>query len=128
MSTKRLILLLLVSLVLMLLQATLLKAFLPASLVPNLVTSIVVFLAFYEVTPAGAMFAFLVGLELDLFSGILLGPWAGAYTVVFILVSLLSQRIFVESSLAAGVAVMGSNFLVNIIYTVLVFEFRPSLS
>jgi len=125
MSIKRLVLLLLIGLVAMLIQATLLKPLLPASLVPNLAVCLVVFLAFYEVTPLGALFAFLLGLELDFFSGLLLGPWAGSFTVVFVLFSLLSQRIFVESNLAAAVVVVASTFLVNIVYAVLIFELRP---
>lgn len=117
---------LVLGLLLILIQGTVLMAFLPAYLVPNMVVSLVVFLAFYENTAFGAVLAFLLGLQMDAYSGqlLLVGPTAGAYVAVFGLIASLSQRIFVDSAIAVFVVTFIAGVASTIIYTILVYEFN----
>ncbi len=86
------------------------------SIAPNLTLIIVVYLGFYEANPLGALLAFILGLEVDLTSGILIGPWAGVFTLVFGILSGLSQRIFIDSPLSASVAIFVSSMIGNLLY------------
>jgi rod shape-determining protein MreD len=71
----------------------------------------VAFLAFYEFSVVGVVTAFLLGLLLDMSSGVALGPWAGSYTIVYAVFAFLSQRLFVESRLVAMVVVLVATLL-----------------
>ena len=82
------------------LEGALIAMGIPLSLVPELVLIFVIFISFYETSAYGAFLAFLCGLMVDVSSGQLLGPWAGAYVLSFGAVSLISDRIFVESGLS----------------------------
>ena len=124
-SFKRCILVLLLGLLAIFVQSTLLKAILPQMVIPNFLLILLVFLAFYETSLAGVITAFLLGLEFDLHGGILLGPWAGSFVAVYCALASLSQRIFVDSALAAFTVVLFSSFLSSFIFVVLVFEFQP---
>ncbi|MBX7138484.1 MAG: rod shape-determining protein MreD [Oligoflexia bacterium] len=106
------------------LQGSVLKSVFPDWPTPGFLISIVAFLSFYEVTPLGAVLAFLLGLELDISTGVFLGPWAGAYVVTFVVFSSLSQRIFVESGLSAMVIVFISSLLSNLVFVLLMLEFK----
>lgn len=108
----------------LLLQGTVLRWFLPNWLVPNLMVVLVVFFAFRNPTPGGVVLAFLLGLVLDFSSGQLVGPWAGAFSVVFGLLASISQRIFIQAPLAVGVTAGGASFLSGFIYMVMTHEFK----
>ena len=124
-SWKRCALVLLLGLVAVFVQSTVLKAILPPVVIPSFLVILLVFLAFYETSLAGVFTAFLLGLEFDLHGGILLGPWAGSFVAVYCALASLSQRIFVDSGLAAFAVVLLSSFLSSFIFVVLVFEFQP---
>ena len=111
-----------------LIQGSIFKSILPAMLVPNLVISLVVFLAFYENSPFGALLSFLLGLQIDFYSGqlLLVGPTAGAYVARFGLIASLSQRIFVDSGLAVFIVTVMAGVASTLIYTVLVYEFNKA--
>jgi len=107
------------------LQGTVLRSLLPsAAVIPNFLVVLVIFLAFYETSVQGVWLAFLLGLELDLYGGVLLGPWAGAFAVTFCVFALLSQRIFVESGVAAFLVVFVASLFGHLIYLVMTFEFQ----
>jgi cell shape-determining protein MreD len=55
--------------------------------------------------------AFLLGLLLDMSSGVALGPWAGSYTLVYAVFAFLSQRLFVESRAVAMLVVAAATLL-----------------
>lgn len=108
-------------------QGTFLKSVLPyTSVAPNFMITVVVFLSFYEATAYGVFLSFLAGLLLDFFSGILIGPWAGAFVLCFGLLSLISQRVFVESALTTFLAVFGSSLIAQFCYVALHVQFRPA--
>lgn len=110
------------------LQGSLLRAVLPDFLIPNLVISLVVFIAFYENSPFGALLAFILGIEIDLYSGSphLIGPSSGALVLVYGVTTSLSQRVYVESAFAVLIMSAISSVLYSLIYSLLVFEFNDS--
>lgn len=127
-DTRRFLLFLAIGFVAIFIQGTVIREFAPNAVVPNFLLGMVVFLGFFEATVRGASLAFLLGLQLDFASGVLVGPWAGAFIVSFGILASLSQRIFVESPLASVVAVFASSLVSNIVYFVLVYEFHPSVT
>ncbi len=123
---KTILLLLFVGIVAIYIQGSVLMAILPDFLVPNFLLSLIVFLAFYENSPFGALLVFLLGLQFDLYAGqpLLVGPTAGAFVAVFGLLSSLSQRIFVESAFAIFLVAFASSILNTMVHCVLVYEFN----
>jgi rod shape-determining protein MreD len=109
-----------------LLMQGLLRAAVPPFFVPNLLLLITVFLGLARASHAAAVLCFALGLELDLYSARLLGPWAGAFVLVFGCLALVSKRLNVESFLAVGLMVLLSCFLSNLIFVLLFFEFSLS--
>jgi rod shape-determining protein MreD len=79
----------------------------------------VVYLAFYEFSVRASIAAFCIGLLLDMSSAVLVGPWAGAYVLVYLFVAFLSQRLFVESRVVAMLVVTGSTFLSTAVFLLL---------
>jgi rod shape-determining protein MreD len=124
---KRYILVLLLGLLAIALQGTILKAILPDYLVPSFVLIIVVYLGFFEVRLSSLFLVFLLGLELDLASGLLVGPWSGAFVVVFLLLALLAQRIFVESIVSVLVAVFFASLTSDLVYFILIYRLEPAV-
>lgn len=123
-SLRQLALIIVSALLGVFLQSSALPWVLPDSfVVPNLMLAMVAFLAFYEVSPFGALLAFLTGLVLDLSSGVLLGPWAAAFVAVYGFLSVVSQRIFVESTLSVMSAVFAAALLSHVVYASLLLQF-----
>jgi rod shape-determining protein MreD len=121
---KKLALRIVTVLLLLVAQGAIFPIFLPTCLIPNLVVIVVVALACYRVTPMGALQAFMLGLLFDLISArTLIGPHAAACTVVFGLVSLFSQRLFLESWLTIAGTVFSAVMVSELVYLVLVSQF-----
>ncbi|MFM1847618.1 MAG: hypothetical protein RL417_1092 [Pseudomonadota bacterium] len=127
-DTRRSVLVLILGLIAIFIQGTVLREIAPAFVVPNILLIVVVFLGFFEASLRGATLTFLLGLELDFANGLLVGPWAGAFIVSFGILASLSQRIFVESPLAAVVAAFGSSLVSSLVYFTLVYEFHPRVT
>lgn len=70
---------------------------------PNLVLVLVVYLALYEGHPSAPFLAFFLGLLIDCSTGVVLGPWAGASVAVFLLLSSVSQGIFLDNFFSIAV-------------------------
>jgi len=120
-SVKTVALIFLMALGAIFLQGTLLRTFLPPIIIPNLMFILLIFLSFYAVSVSGALLVFLLGLMLDLFSGVLLGPWAASFMVVFIIISLLSQRLFVETFIASCLAVFVGSLICSLAYKTITY-------
>lgn len=125
---RRALFILIVGLLSIVLQGTFLKLVQPSMLVPNLPLIVVVYLGFNEANRFGALMAFLVGLELDLYSGILLGPWAGTFVVVFTALSIISQRLFVDSLTVVFLATFLSSLVSCLLFVLLSSQFNPTLA
>lgn len=114
----------LAAVVLLILQGVLHQIGVPAWFVPQGVLVCVVFLALYEFSLAGVVVAFVLGLLLDMSSGVLLGPWAGSYVIVYALFAFLSQRLFVESAVVAMSVVAMATVLAEVVFLLLAFEYQ----
>lgn len=122
---KRGLLFIFLGLVAVLLQGTLLRMFLPAILVPNFTLILVSFIGCYLPSPAGALIAFFLGLEYDLFcSRALLGPYAASSIVVFGLTASVSTRLYLESGATVLVAVFASSLLNDLVNVVISSQFH----
>jgi rod shape-determining protein MreD len=106
------------------LQGVLLHLGVPPYLLPQLVVLLIVYLSFTEVSVFGSFLAFALGLILDFSSAILVGPWAGAMVAVYGVLALLSQRLFIDSSIVAIVTTFGAVLFGNILYMLLAYEYR----
>ncbi len=124
---KKFIIVLLLGMVALFIQGSLLKSFAPESLVvPHILLVIVVFLAFYDLSVSGVCLAFLLGIEMDLGTGILIGPWAAGFVAVYGMVSSISQRVFVESPTAIAIAAFSSSILGSFVFLAFLYQFRPA--
>lgn len=101
-------------------QGAILRPLLGSWVVPNLLMIGVVYIAFRSGTSLGALLVFCLGLEMDFCSGKLIGPWAGAFVLVYAVLSLISQRVFIESAFAAFAAVFASTLAGSLIFTLLI--------
>lgn len=109
----------------MFLQGTLLKQLFPLGAGPDLVLTLVVFIAFFQASMRGAALVFILGLLVDLSSATIIGPRAGAYIFVFGFLSSLSQRLFIESSFAVLGSTFAASLVAQFVYVVMFFEFHP---
>ena len=125
---RKVLIILLIGFISSLIQGTIFRTLFSSLAIPNLVTIIVCFLALYEVNALGVFLAFLLGLELDICSGVLVGPWCGAYILTYAVLSSLSPRIFIESGVAAFVVVSCASFFSAFMYVTLTYQFRPGAS
>lgn len=116
--------LLVVALVLITVQSVLSHVGVADWAIPQGLISCVTFLTFFERGIGGVCGAFALGLLLDLTSATLVGPWAGAFVCVFVVVSLLSQRLFVESMLVAIITTALCTLLAGAVYLLLAFEYQ----
>jgi rod shape-determining protein MreD len=128
MFVRKLFLILALGVVALLIPGTVLKSINPALVAPNFILILLVYLAFYEGRPSDAFLAFLLGLELDLGSLTLLGPWAGSYVIVFAVLVVFSQRIYIESRLVVFIVVFLAVVVGDFLYLgllSLVYSARP---
>ena len=100
---------------------------LPDMLIPQLLVIMVVALSFSEVNAFGCIMCFGIGLLLDFSSAVLLGPWAGSCVVVFGILALLSQRLFIDSGIAAMVITFCSVVAANVLFSLFGSEY-PALT
>jgi rod shape-determining protein MreD len=97
-------------------QGSVAPLFLSAQFSPNLMVILIVFLAFHFRGVSALISVFLLGLQFDLFTGTLLGPWAGAFSAVFLIIHLLTPRLFVESQLVVATTAAVASAASSIVY------------
>jgi rod shape-determining protein MreD len=95
-------------LVSMLLQTAVFPVLLPASLAPNLLLVLVVYLGVHQFGAPGALGAFVLGYFLDTFSGTLLGLHAFAFTAVYLGVHHVARMLWTEGGLQAMLIAFGA--------------------
>ena len=100
-------------------QGVLVQLGLPAYATPQLLLLVVVYLSFSDISVQGSLAAFLLGVMLDLSTAILVGPWAGAFIVVYGGLVLLSQRLFIESGIVACFVSFFATIVSGAFYTLL---------
>ena len=109
----------------LILQGSIFPAFMPSYLIPNFLLILVVFLGFFEISALGVALAFFIGLFFDLFSGTLIGPWAGSFVFVYALLAIFAQRLFIHSISTVMVSVFIANVVATGIYLALLYQFQP---
>jgi rod shape-determining protein MreD len=103
----------------LLLQTTLLHSLTGGRVIPDLVLILCVYLGLHEHNVGGATGAFLLGYLLDSFSGSLVGLNAFALTTVYLVVYLMSRRLWMDNALSSiamvflatllkGIAIVGA--------------------
>jgi rod shape-determining protein MreD len=95
-----------------LLQTTVLHLLPLASIMPDFVVILCVYLALHEHSVTGTLGAFLLGYFTDSFSGNVLGLHAFAMSLVFLLVYLLARQLWMDN-VVANVAVVFAASLLN---------------
>ena len=100
---------------------------LPSALIPQLLIILVVALSFSEANAFGCFMSFSIGLLLDFSSAMLIGPWAGSCVVVFGVLAMLSQRLFIDSGIAAMVITFSSVVVATVLFSLLGSEY-PALT
>lgn len=120
----RSLLILAVGLGLVIVQSLLQRSGVPEWLLPQGLVVCVVYLAFFESSVAGAGLAFACGLLLDLTTATVLGPWAGAYVLAYALLSFVSPRLFVESTVVMMLVTGITSVLAGSVYLFLAFEYQ----
>jgi len=113
-----------IGLLLVIAQSLLHRAGIPEWLLPQGLIACVVYLAFFESSVAGALLAFACGLLLDLTTATVLGPWAGAYVLVYALLSFMSPRLFVESAVVTMLVAGVTSVFAGSVYLFLAFEYQ----
>jgi rod shape-determining protein MreD len=91
-----------------LLQTTLLHSELLGTVVPDIMLILCVYLGLRHQNVGGVVGAFLLGYVLDAFSGTDVGLNAFAMTSVFLIVYLMSRRLWIEGGLASAVVVLAA--------------------
>lgn len=89
----------------LLLQTTVLHGLTGGRIIPDLILILCVYLGLHEHNIGGATGAFLLGYLLDSFSGSLVGLHAFAMTTVYLVVYLVSRRLWMDNTLS-GVAMV----------------------
>lgn len=120
----RSLLVLVIALAIVAAQSLLHRVGVPEWFLPQGLIGCVVYLAFFESSVSGALLAFACGLLLDLTTATVLGPWAGAYVLVYALLSFMSPRLFVESSLVTMVVAAATSVFAGSVYLFLAFEYQ----
>ena len=104
------------------LQEILASLILPVGVVPQLLLGWVIFLAFYWPRPQGMILAFLIGLIIDFMVAKLVGPGTVMAVIIYLFLSTVSSRLYLESLyvkivcgyFSAFVFVGGYKFLLNV--------------
>ena len=126
---KELIAYLVAGLVGLILQGSLLKIIIPYQAVPNVVLILIVHLSFFRQRNDGPLFAFLLGLLFDVFgSHMLLGPYAAASVVIYLCVTSISKRLYIESIMTLIFVVIVATFVFHGIATAITSQFIASES
>lgn len=81
----------------LLLQVTLLPAYLRDPFQPNLLVTIVAYVGLRKQPPLGGVIAFLLGLLQDTFSGLYLGLNGFTYLVMYIILQNIAHRLYTDS-------------------------------
>jgi len=93
------------AIVALLLQTTVLHGLTGGRVIPDLILILCVYLGLHEHNLGGATGAFLLGYLLDSFSGNLVGLHAFAMTTVYLVVYLVSRRLWMDNALS-GIAMV----------------------
>jgi rod shape-determining protein MreD len=119
------------AIVALLLQTTVLHQMTGGRVIPDLVLVLCVYLGLHEHSVAGVTGAFLLGYLLDSFSGSVVGLNAFAMTSVYVVVYLMSRRLWMDNVLSAVAMAFLGTVLKGVLVTVALAAYlavhRPTL-
>ena len=95
---------------------------------PQLILILVFYTGFTIRDVRGLLLSFFLGLLNDFATGLVVGPWAGAYTVVYTLLALISQGVFTEAISTIVVGALVANVVATSTYVLLSFSFTGGSS
>ncbi len=110
----------------LLLQTTVLPAYLEAPFRPDLLLVIVVYLGLRGSAPGGACLALLAGLVHDCFSGLYLGLYGFAYLCLYLALRLVADYLYADSRYLFALVVFAASFIVGLLQLVLLLIFSAA--
>jgi rod shape-determining protein MreD len=81
---------------------------------PHLLLIVIIYLSFFQQSIFSSFAVFFFGLFYDLFSSSLLGPWAGAFILMYALVILLGNYFFFDTFFS----IMGTTFICSLLSSI----------
>lgn len=110
----------------LILQSSLLQHLIPLGLVPNIIVILIVHFAFFGRRNSGPLGAFILGLLFDLFgSHLLIGPYASSAVLVYLGVTSVSKRLYMESTMTFVLVVFCAAYCNSVIASVIMSQFIP---
>lgn len=91
--------------------------------IPNILTLLVLFLGFYEASLASLLTVFFCGLLFDMAASSVLGPSSSAAIIIFVVVSMLSKRVFIDATLSGVIFGLVAGFFFALIRGTLLSPF-----
>ncbi len=108
----------------LILQGSLLRDLLPFGIVPNFIIILVVHVSFFWQRQYTVWFVFLLGLLADLFgSTMILGPSASAAVLVYLGITVISKRLYMDSAMTLVVVVFVASLFNRLVSQLIVNQF-----
>lgn len=113
----------------LILQGSLLRKLIPFDMVPNFTVILVVHIAFFWQRQYAVWLVFLLGLLVDLFGSTeLLGPHASAAVLIYLAITVISKRLYMESIMTLLVVVFSASLLNSLVVTLIHNQFTEAES
>ena len=113
----------------LILQGSLLRKLIPFDLVPNFSVILIVHIAFFWQRQYAVWLVFVLGLLVDLFgSAALLGPHASAAVLIYLFITAISKRLYMESIMTLLVVVFSASLLNSLVVTLIHNQFTEAES
>lgn len=111
------------------LQTSVLRNIIPFGMVPNFALIMLVHIAFFWQRQSAVWLVFLLGLLVDLFgSAELLGPHASAAVAVYLGITIISKRLYMESDVTILVVVFCASLLNTLVVAIVHNQFKDDSS
>ena len=113
----------------LILQGSLLRKLLPFDLVPNIAVILIFHIAFFWQRQYAVWLVFFLGLLVDLFGSTpILGPHASAAVLIYLLITVVSKRLYMESTLTLLVVVFSASLLNSLVVSLIHNQFTEAES
>lgn len=113
----------------LILQTSILRDLIPLGMVPNFALIMIVHIAFFWQRQSAVWLVFLLGLLVDLFgSAELLGPHASAAVAVYLGITIISKRLYMESDITILVVVFCTSLFNTLVVSLVHNQFKDDSS
>jgi rod shape-determining protein MreD len=117
----------LLSLAIIAVNVSFLSRLIPVTYLPNLFVVLVIIVTLAHNNWIGVICIFIIGLFADISSGLLVGPWAAGFLLVYVVLSALADRVFVESLFSRFVVCGLCSALASLAFFALSLQVLPSI-